>query len=83
MNAIIGALGISIILAELIGGILCLISVPTLGGYFFVRVVLKVLGLHSGTTEEVKNEIKLAVGCCVLVLFTFVLALMGSWMAGD
>jgi hypothetical protein len=83
MNSILGLLGLVLAIAVVIGTALSSISILTLGGYFFARLILKILGLHSGSAEQVRNEIKLAVGSGILVLVTVALSLLIVWMSGD
>ncbi len=49
------------------------IFVITIGGYFFARIVLKVLGLHTGSEQQVKNEKKFAVVFAAIILITVIL----------
>ncbi len=59
------------------------IMVITLSGYFFGRVLLKVLGLYSASPEAFRKELKVAGMVGMLVLFTItcvvVMELVGYW----
>jgi hypothetical protein len=83
MNAIAVPFGLILLCAELICGALSLIAVPTLCGYFFARIVLKVMGLHSASEEQAKGEIRFAAICGTLLLITFILVFLVAWLAGD
>jgi 1,4-dihydroxy-2-naphthoate octaprenyltransferase len=83
MHAILIFFMVILLIIEAVGGILSLISLPTLCGYFLIRAVLKMLGLHSGSPEQVRNELKFTAICGVIVLVTVTSGLVGAFVAPD
>jgi hypothetical protein len=87
MKVILGLLGLILCLAALVGMFLSLISAITLGGYLLARVVLRILGLHIGSSLQVRNELRLVVGFGILIFVTLVSTLLGaltnSWLGLD
>ena len=83
MNVLLIILGLIACLVEIVAGCLSLISAVTLTGYFFVRIILKIMCLHSGSAEQVKKELKVAAACAALVAFTFAWSFLMALMVGD
>jgi len=83
MHVIFVFFGVILILVEFIGGILSIISICILSGYFLARVVLKILGLHSGSPEQVRNELKFAAICGMIILVTIASRLIVAFLAPD
>jgi hypothetical protein len=82
MHVIFVAFEAVLMIIGLVCGILDFIAIPVVGGYFFCRFVLKVMGLHSGFPEQVRNELKLAAVFAVFMAIQFVLMLLGCFF-GD
>jgi hypothetical protein len=49
----------------------------TMSGYFFARILLKVLGLHTGSEQQIRNEKKFAIVFAAIILLTAVLIIVG------
>ena len=87
METIFGILLDLIVIVLAASGFLALIMVVTGAGYFFSRVLLKILGLHSATSEQFRNELRFAAICGRLILWTmflvFILVLYDWFIGAD
>ena len=85
MQEILGLIAVVMGFLGLSGMFLCMFFFIPIGTYFFARVLLKFMGLHSGTPEQFRKELKLIAMCGVLALFTIgclgVMELIG-WATG-
>ena len=80
MHVISFAIGAVLLVVGLVCGILDLIGIPLVGGYFFCRLILKVMGLHSGSPEQVRNELWLAAAFAIFLALQFILMLPGCFV---
>ena len=75
--AFMGVIGI----LGLISGFLSIISLCILFGYVLVRIVLRIMGLYSGSGEQVAKELMFAAICGMLVLLTIACYLIMIFVA--
>jgi hypothetical protein len=80
VTALINIVACLLILMGAVGMFLCLFSFIPLAGYFFGRVILRFMRLHSADSEQIQGEIKLAKICAALLLGTVGCWYMGAWL---
>jgi hydrogenase maturation factor HypE len=70
VNAALDLLAIPFLFVAVAGMAICLLLFFVVGGYFLTRATLKVMGLHSGSPEQIRAEIRLLKISGVILLVT-------------
>ncbi len=83
VNLLQGLFDCAIVILGVCVGVVWLVFFPIAAGYTFLRILLKVLGLHSASPDQFRGEIKLAKVFAVLLLLTVVYFLLAAFCESD
>jgi hypothetical protein len=70
------------LLAALAGMLLFILLFFVVGGYFFARFLVTLLGLHSPSPEQLRGEFKLIKFCSGLLVFTIFCTIVAELLTG-